>query len=110
MTDLGPITRRLFQSESLEKLLADSGARDPVTLAAQLRAAIDAQSGHDRQQVLSHAREAYREGFLSGRSIPRIVPFSMSLWRASRVFNQLRARQQPADDAVASRYAKYQEF
>jgi hypothetical protein len=109
MTAQGPITRTLFQSESLEKLLEDSGARDPVTLAAQLRAAMEAQANHDRQKMLAQAREAYREGFLSGRSMPRIVPFSMTLWRASRAFQQLRA-QQPAQEKVSSRYAQYEEF
>ncbi|WP_019831021.1 hypothetical protein [Sphingomonas sp. PR090111-T3T-6A] len=109
MTVQGPISRTLFQSDALEKLLGDAGARDPVTLAAQLRAAIEAQAGYERQRMLAQAREAYREGFLSGRTVPRVVPFSMSLWRASRSFNQLRAREQPMDE-TASRYAKYQEF
>jgi hypothetical protein len=109
MTAQGPIMRTLFQSEALEKLLEDSGARDPVTLAAHLRAAMESQVSHDRQKMLAQAREAYREGFLSGRSMPRIVPFSMTLWRASRVFQQLRARQEP-QQAITSRYAQYEEF
>ncbi|ERR1700756_1345593 len=109
MTPEHQATRALFAPEELEKLLREAGAQSPNLLARRLSAAIAARAEHDRGLALGSAREAYREGFLLGRVTPRFIPFSIQMWRASKIFQRLKSRDQPVAEGV-SRYANYNDL
>ncbi len=102
-------TRGSALSDEIEKMLGEAGAPSPSLLAKQLGEAIAAHAENDREQVLSSAREAYREGFLLGRVTPRFVPFSAQMWRNSKIFQRLKPRDRPATKA-RSRYADYEDL
>lgn len=96
--------RTLLSPEELEKALSEAGVESPTILAQKLIAAMTAQAEHDQAIALSSAREAYREGFLLGRLTPRFVPFSAQMWRTSKIFQRLKARDLPTTRS-SSRYA-----
>lgn len=96
--------RTLLAPEELEKTLREAGVQSPAILAEKLIAAMAAQAEHDQAIALSSAREAYREGFLLGRLTPRFVPFSAQMWRTSKIFQRLKARDRPPTQS-SSRYA-----
>ncbi len=96
--------RTLFTPEELEKMLNVAGVQSPGVLAQKLVAAMTAQAEHAQAVALSSAREAYREGFLLGRLTPRFVPFSAQMWRTSKIFQRLKARDLPTTQS-SSRYA-----
>lgn len=101
--------RTLLAVEELEKTLSEAGAQSPTLLAQKLIAAMTAQTEHDQAIALSSAREAYREGFLLGRLTPRFVPFSAQMWRASKIFQRLKARDLPVAQS-SSRYANQDDW
>lgn len=101
--------RTLLAPEELEKALSEAGAESPAVLAQKLIAAMTAQAEHDQAIALSSAREAYREGFLLGRLTPRFVPFSTQMWRASKIFQRLKARDLPPTQST-SRYANQDDW
>ncbi len=102
-------SRALLLAEELEKTLSNDGAASPSVLAKKLIAAMTAQAEHDQAIALSSAREAYREGFLLGRLTPRFVPFSAQMWRTSKIFQRLKARDLPSTQS-ASRYANQDDW
>jgi len=90
-------------------MLDKAGAPSPALLAQQLDEAIAAHSENEREQALSSAREAYREGFLLGRVTPRFIPFSGQMWRNSKIFQRLKPSSRPATKAH-SRFADYEDL
>ncbi len=109
MTSELQASRTLLLPEELEKLLREAGAQSPAPLAKRLGAAIAAQAEYDRGLALGSARDAYREGFLLGRVTPRFIPFSIQMWRASKIFQRLKSREQPTTEKP-SRYASFNDL
>ena len=98
-------TREIDLSAILDQLKA-SGVDNAEEVAESLRPAVCQIVTRGDRRAKDGMRNAHREGFLTGRSCPRSMPYHSHLWTASALYRRLFGTQK-RDAELDARYSRY---
>lgn len=98
-------TKEIDLGAILEQLKA-RGVEGAEEIAESLRPAVSQLVTRGDRRAREGMRNAYREGFLTGRSCPRSMPYHSHLWTASALYRRMFGTQK-RDAELDARYSRY---